>query len=162
MHSRGIDIPNLYKTLANSPRMLQAWIDLSWPLRHEPSSPRSLRELMIMRVAQLTNSTYEWCHHWAMAITHGVREKQLRELSHWQSSGEFTAQEKAALKYADAITAMDVADETFEEIRRTFAPEVIVELTLTAAFYTTVARVLQALQIELEPGYEKYATYLKS
>jgi hypothetical protein len=31
----------------------------------------------------------------------------------------------------------------------------VIELTLTTAFYACVARVLRALQVDLEPGYEE-------
>jgi alkylhydroperoxidase family enzyme len=46
-----------------------------------------------------------------------------------------------------------VGDGAFAAVRRPFTPAEIVELTLTAGFYAGVARVLRALQVDLEPGY---------
>jgi 4-carboxymuconolactone decarboxylase len=156
MSDRGMSVPNLYRTLAHSPTMLKAWTDFTWPLRNEVVSPRPLRELIIMRVAQVTKATYEWAHHWPMAIANGVGEEQLVQLSEWERSDCYSDDERVALRYTDAITAMAVSDAVFEEVRRAFSPEVIIELTLTASFYTNLARVLQALDIDLEPGHQTY------
>ena len=45
-----------YRSLGNAPAMLQGWVDFAWPLRNEARTSRRLRELIIMRVAQLTGS----------------------------------------------------------------------------------------------------------
>jgi alkylhydroperoxidase family enzyme len=157
IRSRGLDVPNLYLTIAHAPRMLQAWMDFTWPLRFNAVSPRSLRELLIMRVAQRTDAIYEWSHHWQMALANEVSLEQLLELRQWEQSGAFSDEERVALRYTDAIVDMRVDDDIFENVRQTFSPEVIIELTLTASFYTNLARVAQALQLDLEPKYEEYA-----
>src|SRR5256885_14842674 len=95
--ARNVDVPNLYLTIANAPLMLQAWIGLTWPLRHEGTSPRSLRELVIMRVAQSKNATYVWAHHWDMAIAAGISPDQLESLADWRSSGLFNETQSATL-----------------------------------------------------------------
>jgi hypothetical protein len=40
----GREMPEIYRTLANAPRLLRAWTDLAWPLRNEVLVPRGLRE----------------------------------------------------------------------------------------------------------------------
>lgn len=144
----------LYRTLAHAPRMLKAWIDMAWPLRHEPEAPRPLRELVIMRVGQLTDAKYEWAHHWKMALDCGVPEAKLRALNDWHKSDEFTVEERAALAYTDEIVEnVEVSDEVFAEVSRLFSPQQVIELTLTATFYCNVVRVLHALKVDVEPGY---------
>src|ERR687891_2462639 len=59
--------PNLYKALANHPRLVAAWTEFSKTLRHDTRTPRALRELVILRGAQLMRSEYEWAQHLAMA-----------------------------------------------------------------------------------------------
>jgi alkylhydroperoxidase family enzyme len=95
-----------------------------------------------------------------MAIASGVRPAQLEDLRDWEVSSEFSEEERAALRYAQAITEMRDDEAGFDSLRARFSPEVIVELTLTASFYTTVAQVTQALQIDLEPEYLQYAKHL--
>jgi 4-carboxymuconolactone decarboxylase len=131
--------------------MLRAWCGLTWPLRDDPAVPRDLRELAIMRVAQLKDSEYEWAHHWLMATAAGVAESKLQALSAWESSSEFDELEREVLAYVDAIVAGPaVPDEVFEPIGRRFAPAELVELTMTITTYIGIAHFLGALQIDVE------------
>jgi alkylhydroperoxidase family enzyme len=158
---RGLNVPNLYLTIANSPRMLQAWMDFTWPLRHEAVSPRGLRELVIMRVAQAEQAPYIWAHHWDMAITAGISAEQLESLGDWRASRIFDEKQGAALAYAEEVIAgRGVSDAVFADFRRLFSNPEIIELTLAATFYMNLAHFARALQIELEPKYEEYARRL--
>lgn len=146
---QGRSVPELYRTLGNSPRLLRAWTEFAWPLRHEAQTSRGLRELMIMRVAQLTESTTEWAAHWKMAVEHGNPPEKLEQLTDWQRSDAFDDVEQAVLAFVDEVTeALDVSAETFATLEQHFTAGEIVELTLSTAFYSCVARVLRPLQIE--------------
>src|SRR5258708_9446680 len=52
--------PNLYRALGNHPKLAAAWTEFSKTLRHDTSTPRELRELVILPGAQLTLSEYSW------------------------------------------------------------------------------------------------------
>ena len=163
LSAQGREPSNLYRVLGHAPAMLRAWVGMAWPLRTEPAAPRALRELMIMRAAQLTDAEYEWAHHWAMAVGAGVAEAKLRSLAGWRSSDLFSEPERAALAYAEEIVAgAEVGEGTFAEVRRLFAPAEVIELTLTASFYANVARVLRALDVDLEPGYEEEVAAMRA
>jgi hypothetical protein len=53
--SPGTEQSLLYRTLANQPELLRGWLVFAWRLRLACSSPRRLRELMIVRGAQLSD-----------------------------------------------------------------------------------------------------------
>src|SRR5205814_8546302 len=112
--------PNLYHCLANHPALVAAWSDFSKALRHGTRTPRALRELVILRGAQLVRSEYEWAQHLRMARKAGVREAQIAALANWRSSPEFDAKEKAALAIAEAVTAGHVSDEVYREVTKHF------------------------------------------
>src|SRR5947209_16397599 len=107
LRRQGREPSNLYRTLGHAPRMLAAWVGLAWPLRGEPSVPRSLRELMILRGAQLTGAGYEWAHHREMALAAGVTAGQVAALAGWRSSDLFDERERAALAFAEEVTGND-------------------------------------------------------
>jgi alkylhydroperoxidase family enzyme len=148
--------PNLYKALANHPPLLGAWSEFSRVLRHESRTPRELRELLILRGAQVMGSEYEWAQHLRMARRAGVREAQIAALSGWRTSPEFEAKEKAALALAEAVTRGEVSDEVYREATQHFDHHDYVELAVTASFYAMVARVLNAMAVELEPDFRDY------
>lgn len=145
----GWPVPTLYRALGNSPAMLRAWTAFAWPLRNDATTPRALRELIIMRVAQLTDAPYEWLAHWDMAVEHGVAVEQLHDLRRWRESDAFSEYERAALAAADDL---GLADRTWSDLDARFQPGEIVELMLTAAFYSCVSRVLGALQLDYPAG----------
>jgi len=143
--------PNLYRALANHPTVIAAWSEFARALRHDTRTPRSLRELVILRGAQLMHSEYEWAQHLAMARKAGVREAQIHALAGWRSSGEFDAREKAALAIAEAVTQGHVSDAVYAEVSRVFGHAEFVELATVASFYAMVGRMLDAMRVELEP-----------
>jgi len=111
-----------------------------------------LREVVILRVGNLGEARYEFVKHTAIALRAGVSQKQIDEISFWPASGEFNDQERAALLYADEVVlGTKVSDETFGNLQRFLSEPAIVELTAVIGYYIMVAKILTALQIELEP-----------
>ena len=152
--------PNLYRALGNQPALIAAWTEFANALRHDTRTPRALRELVILRGAQLMRSEYEWAQHLAMARKSGVREAQIEALAKWRASGEFDAREKAALALAEAVTEGHVSDAVYADVSRHFDHGEFVELSMVAAFYAMVGRMLDALRVPLEPELRDYAPKL--
>src|SRR5262245_28373592 len=152
--------PNLYHCLANHPRLVAAWSDFSSALRHDTRTPRALRELVILRGAQLMKSEYEWAQHLRMARKSGVREAQILELKNWKSSAEFDAKEKAALAIAEAVTEGRVSDAVYAQAMKHFDHPDYVELAIVAAFDAMVGRMLDAMGVQLEPDIKDYSPKL--
>jgi alkylhydroperoxidase family enzyme len=152
--------PNLYRALANHPKLVAAWTEFARAIRYESRTPRPLRELVILRGAQLMSSEYEWAQHLRMARKAGVRESQIAALHDWQRSREFDEKEKAALAIAEDVTRGKVSDATQAEALKHFEMQDYVELALTAAFYAMVGRMLDAMGVQLEPDARDYSPRL--
>jgi alkylhydroperoxidase family enzyme len=152
--------PNLYRALGNHAALTAAWTEFARAIRYESRNPRELRELMILRGAQLMRSEYEWAQHLKMARKVGVREAQIAALADWRASPEFTPREKAALLLAEAVTQANVTDAVYAEVSKHFGHQDFVELALTAAFYAMVGRMLDAMRIQLEPEAREYSPRL--
>ena len=151
--------PNLYRALANHAPLAAAWTEFARAIRYESRTPRPLRELMILRGAQLMRSEYEWAQHLKLARKAGVTEDKIQGLANWRA-GPFDGRERAALALAEAVTAAQVPDEVYAEVRRHFSEAEFVELALTAAFYAMVGRMLDAMRVELEPEARDYSPRL--
>ncbi len=152
--------PNLYRALGNHAPLAAAWTEFARAIRYESRTARELRELVILRGAQLMRSEYEWAQHLKMARKAGVREAQIAALAGWRESGEFDAREKAALLLAEAVTRGDVSDQAYAAVSKHFDHATYVELALTAAFYAMVGRMLDAMRIQLEPEFRDYTPKL--
>jgi AhpD family alkylhydroperoxidase len=147
---------NLYKALGNHPGLVAAWTEFANSIRHDSRTDRALRELMILRTAQIARSEYEWAHHLRMARKAGVREAQIAALATWRSAAEFDARERAALALTEGVMACDVSDAVHAEVKRHFSDAEYVELSLTASFYAMVSRMLDAMRVELDPDVREH------
>ena len=141
---------NLYRALSHSPELVRAWMDFIWKLRDDCLTPRSLRELVILRTAVRHDSPYEWHHHVAMAEMAGVSTVQIAEIANWKESSVYDGTERAALALTDAICDGTVSPEDRATAMRSFDERAFVEVVLTAAAYVMVPRVLSALAVPLE------------
>jgi AhpD family alkylhydroperoxidase len=144
-------VPRIYEVLGNAPALLNGWIEFGWGLRQDASSDRELRELAIMRVAQLTGCEYVWRSHYQMAVSAGVRPASLSALAAWRSSELFSEAECAVLAVTDALTAdAAVPDDVWAGVDSRFDDREKVEIVLTISWYACAARVANGLQVPLE------------
>ena len=141
---------NLYRSLAHAPELLQAWMDWAWALRERCETPRSLREIMILRTAVVMRSEYEWQQHVAMAQNAGVSDDKIQAVAAWQTSDLYDRAERAALMLTDAMLTGNVTDSVHAELGQHFTDSERVELVLTAGFYAMVPRVLDACRVPVE------------
>jgi alkylhydroperoxidase family enzyme len=141
---------NLYRALGNHPALAAAWTEFANSIRHDSRTPRKLREIMILRTAQIARSKYEWAQHLKMARRAGVSEAQIDQLELWRQSKHFDARERAALALTEGVMASNVTDEVYAEVSKHFGHAEYVELCLTAAFYAMVSRMLDAMRVELD------------
>jgi alkylhydroperoxidase family enzyme len=146
----------LYRVLANNPVMLRSYAQLARTLRYDAATPRALRELMILRIARLCGSEYEWQHHRRMAAEAGVTEEQVAALGEAATSPLFDEAQRLAIRLAEEQHAYAVSDETIAVLRRVVGDAATIELSLLGALYEGVARMLQAFGVEVEEGQTLY------
>jgi alkylhydroperoxidase family enzyme len=149
--SRGGEVINLHLTLGHAPKIAKARRALSGALRREAATPRVLRELVIMRTAQIVRSDYEMNQHIPMALKSGLTQQQLDQLSSWRNSKLFEEKQRAVLAYVEQLLAGgDVDDATFAALSKHFSPQEIIEISVTATNYYGTGLLTRALKIEIE------------
>ena len=157
MEQRGSAILNLHHAIANSPNALRNFMRLGNSLLLHGLLPPPLRELAILRIAQMTGADYEWAHHVPIARQVGVREEQVAGLKGWGSSQHFDDRERAVLRYTESVSsAVAAPDELFQEVRKHLSEAEVVELTLVVGYWGMVARLLVALEIDVEASSLQY------
>jgi 4-carboxymuconolactone decarboxylase len=144
---------NIYRMLLNSPALAESWFNHSNAVRWKTALEGRLREIVIIRVGHLTKAQYVLRQHVpALALADGLSLPECDALADWRDSPFFSASERAALDYADVMTRdIVVPDEVFAAVARHFDQRQIVELTVLIGSYNMNARVLQALELDLEP-----------
>ena len=82
---------HLYQMLLHSAPVAEGWLGYLTAIRQKSSLPGDLRELVIMRVAQLNHAPYEADQHAPIALREGVSQAKLDALPHWQDCPLFNA-----------------------------------------------------------------------
>ena len=145
VRAAGREPGGLYGRLAHSPPVLGGWVAFASILRAEPSLPRNVLELVIVRVAQLVRSPYELRQHISMALANGVTAEQLDTLENRPATALFDDQERVCLAFCEAlVTENEISVPLWQEVHTLLSDAEIVELTVTVGFYCMVAKVLTA------------------
>lgn len=144
---------NLYRMMLNSPKIARSWFGHMNTVRWGTGLAGRLRELVIIRIAHVTQSAYAIRQHVPkLALADGVSAAECEALKDWQTAAQFDARERAVLAYTDAMTRdIKVTDAIFAAVRPHFDDKTLVELTVLIGTYNMHARVLQALDVDLEP-----------
>jgi len=139
---------HLYQMLLHSPPLAEGWLGFLTNVRQRLSLSGALRELVIVRVAELNGAPYEAEQHAPLALKEGVTREQLDALPKWRASDAFTPLQRTVLRLTDAMTRdVQVPADLMRELRNYLDDRQVVELVGTIAAYNMVSRFLEALQI---------------
>jgi len=152
IRSRGGQPLNMHRTIGNAPKVFRAYAQLAFALRADAVVARADRELIILRATQLAQGDYEFTQHKPMAMSCGMTPAQIDAIAQWRASKLFSERQRAVLAFADGMASAGGVDQaTFDEMKKHFPPQEIVELSVTAGFYTAASQVTRSLGIKLEP-----------
>jgi 4-carboxymuconolactone decarboxylase len=144
---------NVYKLLLHSPQLAPIWLEFVSAARFKTELDGRLREIVIVRVAHLNRTAYVFKQHVPqLSAPEGVTDAECDALADWRNAPSFSARERAALAYADAMTRdVAVPDAVFDDLRPHFNERQIVELSVLVGLYNMHTRVFTALGIDPEP-----------
>jgi AhpD family alkylhydroperoxidase len=97
---------------------------------------RPLLELVKMRASQINGCAYCLDMHSKDARALGETEQRLYLLNAWREAPFYTARERAALEWTEAVTLIagnHVSDDLYERVAKQFSPEELANLTLAIA-----------------------------
>jgi AhpD family alkylhydroperoxidase len=112
--------------------LFKKYLDFSMAFRMD----ESLALLVDIRASQLNGCAFCLDMHVKQSRMHGERELRLHHLPIWRESPLFTAKERAALAWTEALTHIDpagVPDAVYEEAREHFSEEDLSQLTFRVA-----------------------------
>ena len=113
-------------------------------------------EQHVLRLAQLVGSAYEWAHHRPWALATGVTADKIGRLATWRDSPDFTPTERLVLAATEAVHEMAVTDELFSSLEAELGPAGAMELIVVISQYEAVARIIQALGVEVEADHQHH------
>ena len=149
---RGGQLHVFYKALLHTPKLAAAWFEFNNAVRFQTGLNDRTRELVIMRVSALTGCDYVWSvHEEKYAAAAGLTPQEVGALRDWRKSSVYGDKERALLAYVDAVTQdVAVSNTVFDGMRKHYAEQEILELTVLIGAYNMQARLLCALDVQPE------------
>jgi 4-carboxymuconolactone decarboxylase len=143
-------VSNALRSLAHAPEGLKKFQAVGHYGRYETELTELQRELIIMITGR--GSTYAWGHHAPLGRQAGLSEPQIAAIKAGEVPEGLSAQDAALCSYVFAFTTLGgVEDEIFAELKRSFTPRQIVDISLTSGYYLALGACLIAFDVELEP-----------
>jgi len=130
--------PAAYKAVA----ALQTYVDQS-------GLDAKLRELIKIRASQINGCAYCLAMHTRDARKLGESDERMHLLNAWREAPIFTARERAALAWTEALTLVaqtHVPDDVYAEVRKQFSEKEIVDLTAAVVAINTWNRIAISLR----------------
>lgn len=150
LQQRGV-VPNMFKTVANTPALALGFAALLKPLLSDGALPGWYKELVATRMSALQGSDYAVTAHSLSARQKGATEAHLTAIKSDFERGPFTEAEKLGLRCADRLhhAAREIDDAFYAELKTAYNDRQIVELVATASVFEFFPRFVDALRIPL-------------
>jgi alkylhydroperoxidase family enzyme len=141
--------PALFTTLARHRRLFRPWLRFAAGLMPRGELPRADAELVILRVAELCDSAYEWTQHERIAWRAGLDEAAVARVREGPAAPGWTERQAAILGAVDELHATrTLGDESWDALRAAGLSDTqLIELPLLTGHYEMLAMTLNALRV---------------
>jgi alkylhydroperoxidase family enzyme len=148
---------NAMGVLAHHPELTAAYNQL---IRHalyfSSIAPRQ-RELLVLRVAHLRDSAYEWAQHVYQAGVAGLAPEEIARVRVGPSAPEWTPSDRALLAAADElVTDARIGERTYEALSAELDTRQLMDVVFTVGAYEVFAMALRTFDVELDDDLKPY------
>jgi 4-carboxymuconolactone decarboxylase len=146
-------VPNALTTLMHHPVLAGPFLAYNSVLLFAPALEPRLRELMVLRVAWRTRSTYEWVQHVRLAQGCGVTPAEIDAIALGADADATWSPLEADLLAAtdELIDRFRIDDRTWARLAEHLDERQLVEVVFVAGTYTCLAMAFNSFGIELDP-----------
>jgi AhpD family alkylhydroperoxidase len=115
--------------------------------------PRDESELVILRVAHLTDCAYEWHHHERLGARAGLAAEEIARVRVGAEAPEWTPRCKLLLDAVDELHRDGrIGDELWARLSGEWSDTELIELCLLTGHYIMLAMTINSLGIQLDPA----------
>jgi alkylhydroperoxidase family enzyme len=142
--------PGLFTTLGRHRRLFRPWLRFASRLMPGGRLPRRDSELVILRVAHLCGSAYEWGHHERIALRFGLTPADVARVREGADAGGWEPRQVAILRAVDELHATrTLGDEAWQALRDAGLSQTeLIELPMLVGHYEMLAMTLNALRVQ--------------
>jgi alkylhydroperoxidase family enzyme len=155
---RGTGIFNIFRTLANHPKLLKRWLVFGNHVLAKSTLPARDRELLILRTGWLCGAAYEWAHHVEIASQIGLGEADIRRVTEGPDAPGWNPFDAALLRAADELYRdRMIGEATWRALGERYDTTQLMDVVFTVGQYNLVSMALKTFGVQLEPGFRRFA-----
>ncbi|WP_405137826.1 carboxymuconolactone decarboxylase family protein [Nocardia sp. NBC_01388] len=144
---------NLLGTLARYPALAKPFLLFNRQLLQGNSLSVAHRELLILRVAHVRGSDYEWAQHVLLAADAGHTPQDIARVAAGPGAPGWQPCERMLLQATDELLDEgSITDTTWYALAAEFQEEQLMDIVFTVGTYALVAMALRSFGVEPEPG----------
>ncbi len=108
------------------------------------------RELAILRIGWLSQAPFEWGSHVVIAKRNGVTAEEVERVIEGSTADGWTEHERALIRAMEELHFDSmITDETWDVLAKTYTDKQLIEVTVIAGQYKTVAYMQNSLRIRI-------------
>jgi alkylhydroperoxidase family enzyme len=150
-------VPNIYRMFARHPEMFTPRYEFGRYLQRESTVPSRERELLINRIAWLSNCEYEWSAHTRIGRENGLTDQEIDWLRQGPAAPGWSAEDRTLMLAVEQLYDQQfLEDEVWSALAARFEMHQMMDLVVTVGGYHMLATALNSFGVELEPGAEGF------
>ena len=133
----------------NHPGLAKAIFPLTRHLLYDNLLPGRDRELLVLRVAWLRQSDYEWTQHVIIARNKGVTDEEIRRVGHGEVSPDWSARDKLLMRaVGELFESACLSDATWGGLEEYYSEQELMEVVITVGAYDLIAMAFNSFGLQ--------------
>jgi 4-carboxymuconolactone decarboxylase len=142
---------NIFRMVGRLPESFRPFLQLGGSLLGDPKLDPRIREIAILRVAHVTQATYEWVQHEQLGRNVGMTDADIDAVRRDDPTAAFDDEAALVCRVADEISReVRLSDEALELLLERYDVEQACSLILCISYYNMVSRFLESTRVEIE------------
>lgn len=148
---------NLLGTLAVHPELAQSFLTFNGHILYGATISARIRELLVLRVASVRQSDYEWAQHTLLAADAGLTPDEIARATQGPEAEGWSSVDRNLLRAADELVLDGVVSApTWKELSAEFDDRQLMDIVFTVGTYELLAKALRTFEVEPEPDLVPY------
>jgi alkylhydroperoxidase family enzyme len=142
---------NILGTLAQYPELTRAYHTFNGHLLFSTTLSMRQRELLVLRVAAVRGSAYEWRQHAVLAGDAGIAPDEVERIAEGPDAPDWSPLEAAMVRAVDELLADALlSDSTWAVLAAEFDTQQLMDLVFTVGAYDLLAMALRSFRVQLD------------
>ena len=141
-------VQNVFGALMNSPEGAEVVTSVGEYIRYKSKLDPAIRETAILTTAKELNNSYEWAQHEPVA---GVRDEVIDAILSSKGPMGLPPKEGLFIQAArELVRDATLNKKTFQALEHLLGREMTIDLLITVGYYSMVARIISALDVDFD------------